>query len=452
MKIVIIGAGTVGSSIADFLSREQHDITVIDRDREYLKEVGEQLDVQTLRGHAADQKVLEQAGVGSAQLVLAVTDSDEVNLLSAFTAKKLGAEKVVARARNRAYLDSPKLNYRAFLDIDLIISPEILTALEIVKFLDNPDMHLMAYYARGKVLLYRVEVKEDFPHLHKQLADIHLPEGILIVLIDRESEIIIPTGTTQLEKDDRVSILSLQDKKDEVHKLFAPEAAKVFGPEMSKAHNVVIAGGGFTGSFLAQTLEKRNFSVKIIENDKDKCERVSAELSRTTVIRGDVTSLPFLKEERIGQADAFIGVTPSEENNIMSCLLAKELGVQQVVARINRPDYTPVVEHMGIDLALSPRLITANRIMTLIKKEKIESASILEEGEAELIEFKAKENSAVVEKPLIDVDFPKGSLVCAISHRGQVKIPRGNDVIYPGDTVTVIGKTKVVEELEKLFG
>jgi trk system potassium uptake protein TrkA len=443
MNIIIVGAGTVGSNIAELLLQENHNITVIDLDKVRLQELGEQLDIRTLHGYGASQEVLAQAGISNAQLLLAVTNNDEINMISAFTAKQMGARKTVARVRNRCYLDATKLNYRRFLGIDLIISPEILTAVEIVRFLDDPDAVALAHYAHGKVQLRQLVLNASSRLVGRPLRTISLPESVLVVSIVREKALIIPKGNDQLLPGDKITIIGIPERMTEVQRMFKPPS-----PEVER---IVIAGGGGTGLFLAETLEQRDYKVKLVEANRERCHSLSEVLTRTSVVHGDVTKLPFLLEERIGNADVFIAVTGDDETNVMSSVLAKEIGVKQCVTKVERPDYADVLQKMGIDLVLSPRLVTANKILALVKRGIIKSVSIFEEGKIEVIEFQAMADSKVVNKPLSQVGFPKGTLVAALVKHSEVRVPRGSDVIEPGDLVIVVGLTEVIDELEALF-
>lgn len=443
MNIIIVGAGTVGSNIAELLLQENHDITVIDIDKGRLQDLGELLDIRTLHGYGASTEVLAAARIAEAQLLLAVTNNDEVNMISAFTAKQMGARKTVARVRNRCYLDATKLNYRRFLGIDLIISPEILTAVEIVRFLDNPDAVALAHYAHGKVQLRQLVLCASSRFVGQPLRNISLPEGVLVVSIAREKALIIPKGDDQLLPGDKITVIGIPERMTEVQRMFKPPSPEV--------ETIVIAGGGETGLFLAETLEQRDYRVKLVEANRERCHYLSEILTRTAVVHGDVTKLPFLLEERVKNVDVFIAVTGDDETNVMSSVLAKEIGVKQCVTKVGRPDYVAVLRKMGIDLVLSPRMVTANKILALVKRGIIKSVSLIEEGKIEVIEFQAMADSKVVGKPLSQIAFPKGTLVAALVKHGEVRVPRGTDVIEAGDMVIAVGLTEVIDELEALF-
>jgi trk system potassium uptake protein TrkA len=259
----------------------------------------------------------------------------------------------------------------------------------------------------------------------------------------RGDEVVIPKGGHTLEAGDKLTIVGLPARIEEAQKLFhAPGEA---------VRRVVIAGGGNSGRFLAQTMEKRNFDIRVIEPDPERCDFLSERLHQTTIIRGDATNLGFMKEERVGDADVFLAVMGDDEDNLMACLLAKDLGVKQTMARVQRPDYTNLVQKMGIDKALSPRHVMANTVMTLISGGRIQSVSLMEEGRVQVVEFLAAANTAIVDKPLRELHLPDGVLISSIVRRETVIVPGGLDVIQPADTVIVVGMAGKMDAVERLF-
>lgn len=443
MRVIIIGAGNIGYNIADFLQKEGHDLVVIDENEQKIADIEDSLDVFTIRGNGCDVAILNKAEADKAELILALTNNDEANLIAAFTAKRLGTHKAVARVRSHSYLNTAGFDYHHALGIDLILSPELLTAIEIVKFLDHPNALALAHYARGRIELRQLLIDNKSPYIKSALKDLHLPEGVLIICIAREKELIIPKGCDILQANDRITLLGEADKIQKIQRQFTEPVHTI--------RDVVIAGGGETGLAIARALEKRYYHVHLIDARQDRCHYLSELLDKTEVIYGDVTQASCLKEEKVDSADMFIAVTGDDETNIMSSLLAKELGTKQCVIKVNRPDYARVMQRVGIDLALSPRIITVNQVLALIRRETIKSVYIIEEGELEVIEFRALDNSPVINKPLKHIPFPGGCLVGSIFHQGRVKVPHGEDMILPGDTVIVIGRPEVSQTLEKLF-
>lgn len=446
MNVIIIGAGTVGSNIADYLSRDEHDIVVIDHSRERLAELSERLDVATLLGHGSDPAVIERAGAAAASLLLSLTSNDELNLMAAFTGKLLGVRRTVARVRRRAFLERSDLNFKSLLDIDLLLSPEVLTAQEIVKFVDNPVAFSVETYARGRVEMRRYAIAEECPAAHKTLRDLKIPAGALVVSIIRNDAVIIPTGADTIEPGDRVALLGMPRQIAEAQKLFSAEPHEAAGRQ-----NVIIAGGGETGFYLAEILEERGHQIKLMDTDRERCDYLSERLKTVTVVHGDARSTPFLREERVGGADVFIATTGDDETNVMSSLLARSLGVEKTCCLVSRPDYLPVVEKTGIDLALSPRLVTANKVMSLVRRGRIRSLSILEEGKAEIVEFQVPRGSAVANHSLKEIPWPSGCLVATIVHKGQVQTPRGASVVRAGDILIIVGLHESIDTVEDLL-
>lgn len=443
LKIIIIGAGTMGSHISELLMMDKHQVVVVDRSAENLKRISDSLDVQTLQGHGADPYVLRKAGVSEAELVLAITNVDEVNLLAAFTAKQLGAQKCVARARSAWCVDTRRINLKNALSIDRILNPEHLTALEIVRYLDNPDALALARFAFGKVQLVTFTLDEKSKFAGRALRDCKLPSRVLVAVKSRGNEVMIPNGDSILQAGDKLTIMGVAED--------LPEAQRLFHMPTQRVQNIVIAGGGVTGQFLAETLEKRSFHVRVIESSLERCRQISETLERAEVVHGDATNINFMKEERITTADVFVGTTGDDESNLMSCLLAKELGVDKTVVKLSRPDYASLVQKFGVSLALSPRHVMAERILTLISRGKIQALTLLEDGKVEVLELTAEHGSSMVGKPLSSLSLPKGTLISTIVHLGETIIPRGNHQIEPGDTVIAVGLREGMEQLEASF-
>jgi len=290
-RIIVIGAGEVGFHAAEVLLHEDYDITLIDRSRERLEEVEDILDVQTLAGFGADPDVLAKAEAHNADLILAVTDNDEVNILAAHIAKQLGTRVAVARSRNQSYVGSSKISLQRSLNLDLLISPEKLTAFEMAKFVDNPDIQAFQYFAMGRVEMQRIQLTQESFVINQPLNELQMP-GVLILLISRDEDLIVPTGQDMLQPGDVVTAVG---ESDQIHLL-----QSLFHFPDEKPQRVIIAGGGTVGATLAQVLETRQFNVSLIEKSRARAERLSETLSRTTIVNGDATRLSFVKEERIG--------------------------------------------------------------------------------------------------------------------------------------------------------
>lgn len=447
MDVIVVGAGQAGKHIAQVLSVENYNVTLIDSDRERLEWAEESLDIRTICEHGANPRILELAGASKARLVAAVTDSDEVNLIAAATAHQLGAERTAARVYNQAYLGGERIQYRNLLGIELIIFPQSLTALEIAKQIENPAAVAVEMFAQGRVQMRQMVVRGDSPAQGRKIRDLFPPDrsdGVLMVSLSRGDLIAVPGPDDVIKAEDRVTVIMQEGRSGDVRRLFRDVE--------EGAESVVIAGGGTTAQMLAEILEARGLGVTLIEARRERCEMLSRVLSRTHVIHGDATRLSVLEEERAGKGDVFVALCGSDEVNLMSALQAKEMGVPRLIVAVNRVDYVPLVEHVGIDHAVSPRILTGNRILALAGRVPIRSMAMLQGGKAEVVELQAEANSAAVNRAIgEEVRFPKGSLIGAIVRGSEVIVPRGGDMILPGDTVIAFALSEVVDALGEMF-
>ncbi len=447
MEAIVIGSGQAGTHIAQVLSQEGHNVTVIDSDRQRLQRAEENLDVRTICEHGANPKILEMAGAARADLVAAVTNNDEVNLIAAGTAKQLGAQRTAARVYNQAYHGGGKIEYRNILGIDLILSPQSITAFEIAKLIENPAAVAVETFARGKVHMRQMVVREDSPAAGQTIRSLFPPDRhfeSLAVSLSHGNHIAIPGPDDVVQPGDRVTVIMPSEHTKAVRKLFR---------DVEKgAETVVIAGGGTTAMMLAQTLESRGPIVTLIEENRARCETLSRVLSHTRIIHGDATRLSVLSEERVGNADVFVALCGSDEVNLMSSLQAREMGVPHMVVSVNRADYAPLVERVGIDHAVSPRILTGNRILSLAGGMHIRSMAMLQEGKAEVVELTAEPNSPAVNRMLGDeLRFPQGVIIGAVVRGEEVIVPRGGDTILAGDTVIAFVLSSVLDDLETMF-
>jgi trk system potassium uptake protein TrkA len=449
MHVIVVGAGTVGSNIAMHLAREQHEVIVVDRDPAKLADVEDHADVQTLVGNACDPAVLRRAmgDGGETGLLLAVTEADPTNLVICYAAKRLGIPRVVARARHRYHVDTTVVNFRDPLGIDLLLSPEMLTAHELSNFVENPAALAFASLAQGRVQIRTVMLSPFSPMCLRALKELQLPQGVLVGAVRRGKEIFTPRGDAVLEAGDHVTLIGLPAVIDAVHPQFDTEQeTRPVGGQ-----NVAIAGAGETGLYLAELLESRRHKVTIIDFDRTRCELASERLDRAVVLHGDCTNVQFLREEQIGHMDYYIAATGDDESNVMSALLARELKVDKTACLIDRPDYARVVEMVGIDVAISPRIVAANRILTLVKQGRIRSVTLLEEGAIEVTEYQALSKSAIVGHALKELELPAGTLIGAVVRGQTVTIPRGDSVIRPGEIVITVSEAAASEAMSRLF-
>lgn len=447
MRIVIVGAGTVGTNIALFLTREFHDVLLVDSSKPAMDAADQKLDVQLSQGNACDPEFLRTIEIGNADVFLAVTNQDDTNLVAAFTAKQMGCRRVVARVRSQFYTEFAALvNFRAGLGIDLLVSPEEETATELGNFVRTPDALATVTLAQGKVEMRTLKVAEECPFIGKELRHLDLPRGVLVAGVRGDGDARIARGHTILNAGDRVTLMGLPSVLEEVSPAFHGSRTR------EDRSWVVVAGGGETGLTLTKKLQEQKKRVTLIERDLERIAQVGRKISsKVIILSGDATSADFLKEERIGRADYFIAAMGDDENNIMATMLAKELGVEKTACVIDRPDYTRIVERMGIDVAISPRFVAANKILAMVRRGRIRSVTLIEDGELEVNEYEALSTSEMTGQMLMDIAIPNEALIGAVARAGKVTIPRGDFIIQPGDTVITVARPEATERLDALF-
>ncbi|MEL7563522.1 MAG: Trk system potassium transporter TrkA [Dehalobacterium sp.] len=443
MKAIIIGAGKVGFSIAQMLSYEGHDVVVIDLDADRLNAIDEHLDVQVISGNGASVSVLKEAGVSGAELLAAVTELDELNIVSCIVGRSLGVKRTIARVRNPEYVDLDQNTQKEALGIDLIINPERVTALEIAKLATNAEAYIVEYFANEKIQLLELEVTANIPIADLEIKDFNSPHPFLIVAMLREGKVIIPKGKDKVKLGDMVFVLAQTKDMKEVEKFF--------GQRRTKVQNVVILGGGRIGYYLAQQLEQKHVDVKIIEKDLTRCKFLAEHLHRSLVIHGDGADLQLLEDENVGSTDLFVSLTGDDKLNLLVSLLAKHLGTKKTIAQIRRSDYNPLVEKVGIDRVVSPRKLTAGAILGFVRKGKIISVTLLNDAGAEIVELIVQENYKYRGLALKEVNFPSGAIIGALVRDNKVIVPRGHDIILPGDRVIVFTLPNSSQKVENFF-
>lgn len=442
MKVCIAGGGRVGYHIARLLSAENHDVTVVENDRNQAEQVDYTLDVNTIIGSASDVLLLKSADVGSADLFFGATGDDEINLIAATTAKGLGAKQVVARVHNSTYIESDIL-YETILGIDYILSPEALTAHEIGTYIGNPGMVAVESFGGGRIEMRQMRVDRSPLKGSESLKDIKLPQGVLLGLISRDGVPEIPKGDSTIQEKDVVTLIGRKETMPEVRKLFK-------GVEV-KMEKIVIMGGSSIGLHLAHLLEKQGKSVKLFEWNVARCNEMAAVLKKTKVVCRDASSRLSLEQEHVDGADIFVSATKDDERNIMASVLAKEVGVTETLAVVHQPDFASLVSKLGIDHAVTPRACIANRILKLVNRKNVSSLAVLEEGQIEILEFKLNGDCAVLGKPLVNVKFPRNCLIASILRGDEVIVPSGDDELRSDDSVIAIASAESLESVRKLF-
>lgn len=444
MKIVIIGAGKVGSQLVESLLNEKHDVIVIDSCQEVINQLNDDFDILAIKGNGVSSSLLNKLECGNADLLIAVTDSDEANIVSCITAKKLGVKSAIARVRDPEYVMELEF-IRKNLGIDYIINPELATAHEIMRLLFNSHGSYSEDFAKGRVRISEIQVSPNSNLIEKQIKDIDMPKSVIITAIARNGNIIVPNGSDYIYPKDTLYLLGERACVDS----FAKDTrAQIVS---NKVRNVLISGGGRTAFYLAKELEKANINVKIIEQNEERCRELAERLNNTLVLHGDGTDISLLKAEKVEGMDAFVSVTGFDEENILVALLAKQLGAKKVIAKVSRSSYTSLIETIGIDNAVIPKIITARDILRLIRGGKIISMSLLIGGRAEVLEIIPQEGTPILNKPLKEIGIPQGVIIGAIFRKGKVIIPNGESIINSTDRVIVFTLENHIESVNRLF-
>lgn len=447
MKIIIAGAGDVGFHLAKLLSYESQDTYIIDFDGDRLNYINNHLDVITKKGDATSIKLLKEIGVEKADLLIAVTDSQNTNFTISVIGKSLGAKKTIARIDNPEFLNNCEVDFKKF-GVDFMISPQELAANEIKMLLNQASFNDTVAFESGifNVLGAVLTYKSPLVDLRVKEARIRFSSiDYVAIAIKREnvSQTIIPRGDTTFELHDQVYF--------SVPNYSMKDLYPILGKEQFNIKNVMILGGSSIGEKTARNLSKDNFNVKLIEKDKDKAAALAEELSDTLVINGDGRNLELLEEENIRQTDAFIAVTGNSETNIMSCLVAKSKGVKKTIALVENMDYIDISQTIGIQSLINKKLIAASNIFKHIRKGEILDMANLHNIDAEVFEFEVLENTKVTEKPIKDLRFPRDAVFGGIIRDGKALMPGGNAQIKAGDKVIVFCLPESIETVEGFF-
>lgn len=446
MRIVIIGAGDVGYYLAQRLSHEKHDLTLVDTDPEKCTRARENLDVSVIHGDASSQTILKEAGLPSADLLIAASGIDEVNLIACLVASKMGVRWKVARVRNPDYYHPSSVLTGKDLGVDLFIHPEEEVVEEIIRLLMRSSASEIVEFENGKILVVGLKLDPSCRHLNYQLKEIGTESerrNFRVVAIQRGERTIIPTGEDYLYRNDEIFVLTKAESLQDV--------LSFYGKSEEKLEKIMILGGGKIGRGVAQRLEEKKLEVTLIESNKEKSVQIASQLRKTTVVQADGMELDALAQEGILDMDAFIAVTSDDENNIISCLLAKHLKIRKTVALVNKLTYLPLMPVIGIDATVNLRLATAGAILRFVRRGSILSVASFHGIDAEAIEFNVTRSERFGEKTLKQLHLPDGMLIAAIVRGEEVIVPYGNSVIQGGDKVIVFTLPKAIPSLEKLF-
>ena len=446
MRVIVVGAGEVGTHLTSHLSEEGHDVVMIEIDALRAEAADDTLNAMVINGNGASSKVLDAAGAQGADMMIAVTDMDEVNIVGCVIGKTMGVGKRIARVKDTDYYSEGTGRSLREVGVDIMINPDLAAALEIERLVSLPGASDVSDFGNARVRMVGLYVNESSAILGLSLNEIEKKFGrklATVVAIVRDERTIIPHGDTVLETEDHVFVMGGTKAM--------PVIMQQLGYDVSPIKNVMIVGAGPISRHLARHLADDKVQVKIIEVKKEKAERTAELLDRVMVLHGDATDADLLAAENIEEMDAIIAASNDEETNIMSCLLARHLGVKKTIALMKRSNYIPLVHALGIDAAISVRLNTASAIMKFVRRGDIVSFAQLKENEAEALELVAHADTPLCKKPIQEVTIPKNAIIGAVIRGSEVLIPRGDTQIQDGDRVVVFALPKAVEAVERLF-
>ena len=441
MNIVVIGLGEVGRHLLSVLDKEGHDIIAVDSNAKAVQYAEEHYDVASIVGYGASETLLKIAGVARADLVVVVTDHDEMNLIAALASKQLGAKHVVARVQGTAWSQWTEGIRYGLLGVDVVINPRVLVAQELSRIARSYGASDVVDLAQDRVELVQLDLEESRV-LNKPLSAVELPPHTLVSAVVRDGELFVPGGADVLVRGDRVYLIGRPEGVLAAERLFSKER---------EARRVCIVGGGVVGKALARELLQQGSTVMIIERDLASAEEISAEFQGVEVVHGDGTDRALLEEEEVGTYDLFAAVTRQDEINLMAALLAQRAGCKRTATIVQRADYTSIYRQLGIDIVLSPRTVASDQILRFSRGGGLHSLTVLEDGQAEVVELTASPKCRAVNKPLHRMNLPRGALLAAIVHGDDVIIPHGKDVVQPGDRVILMTTKEARPTVERLF-
>lgn len=455
MNIVIIGAGNIGLHLATILSKDKHNVFLIDKDAKKLAEAALQLDLATREGEGTDWQLLDDYLDNEPDALIALTDSDETNLVACAIAKQLGYPRTIARLGDPRYLNRTRIDFSRVFGVDHFVAPEILVANDVLKYILLPGSTAVESFAHGAVQLRSFLIPEGWKGGETPLSKLNLPSGVMVGLIRRFSHehthtkssyrVIIPHGSDVIQPNDEVTFIG--------ESKVVAEIPQFFGISQKKVRSVVIAGGSGSGNRLASSLVEHDVSVRIIEKDYAACCRLSEQLPDCSILHHDASDLSYLESEKVGRADLFVACTDSDETNILTGLLAKEVGCEEIIIMLSSPSYITITNSLGLPHIASPRVSAANRILSLILSQRVTSVVSFYENQIEIVEIQVSLNSHVIGIPLAELGplLPKDFLIAMIQNRGRIMIADGTRIISPGDTVIAVSTPQNVQTLEQIF-
>ena len=450
MKIIIVGCGKVGTTLAEELSKENHDITLIDCDEDTLQSISDSIDVMCVTGNGAVYQVQMEAGIQDADLLIATTNSDELNMLCCLIAKKAGNCQTIARIRNPEY--SAEINYiREELNLSMAINPELAAAVEISRLLRFPTAIKIEPFAKGRIELLKFIVPEASVLNHMRVMDVNnrLKSNVLICAVERGEDVVIPDGNFVIQSGDKLSFIGPRGSRSEFF--------KKAGIENNAVKTAMFVGGGKLTYYLAKALSDTKIKIKIIEQDEERCNALSELLPHAMIIHGDGSDQQLLIEEGIRQTEAFASLTGFDEENIMLSLYAASQSKAKLITKVNRITFGNVIDSLNLGSVIYPKMITADLILQYVRAmqnsmgSNVETMYKIVAEKAEALEFRVKADAPLLGVPLMDLQLKRNLLVACINRNGHVIIPRGQDTIEAGDTVIVVTTHTGLNDLKDIL-
>jgi len=445
MKIVIIGAGEVGYFLAKRLIAEDHNITIIENDQERYRRATETLDAIVIHENGSSPQVLANANIAAADVLLAVSGSDDTNILACLIAKRMGVKRCLARVHSEEFSHSKSVVTGKDIGVDLLIHPERTAAEAIIRLVEQSSALRLVTFEDDQLQIISLMIKEDSPIVNLNLEEAalkHAEISFLCLAIHRGDKTIIPRGKNVYKSGDIAYFITQEDQVNALTRLV--------GYSISEQQHIMILGAGSLGRMVAAELS-REMSVKLIEQDRETAEEVAVDLLDTLVLNGDGTDIDFLTSERIEEMDCFIAVSGSEKTNLLAGLLAKHLGVKRVIIHITTNEYIPLMDKIGIDAVVSKNVETVNAIMRYIRRGNVIAVSLFEDIKAEAIELIPRADSYITKHPIKDLDLPEDMIIGALIRQSRIIIPKGDTRIMPEDKVVVFLKPNLIQKVEKYF-
>ncbi len=446
MNTVIVGAGVVGVALAEQLSQEGHAVGVVDKDRQKIQELNDKLDVLGVHGNAGSPSVLSRAGIRSAEMVIAVTDVDEVNLVVGMLSSRIGVKHRIVRIRNREYVQEDSLLKLSELGIDHVINPEPTIVQALTGMIDIPGTTDYAALAGGEVLMLGFDIRQDCPVVGKTLAELGEVgdlDAFLFLYITRGDEVLVPKGQDRIQAGDGV------------HLLVSASTVKFVLPLIHRRpvvyDVVIISGASRIGIQLAESIQDKVERVYLIEPDENLADEVAGRLKKVVVLHGDPTDLDLLAEASLDRCDLFCALSDDDQRNMLASLLAKKHSKTLTAVLVQHPEYVSVLDSLGVEIVINPRLVTVGEILMHVRRGHVHSVTRLADTRAEIIEMEVPENSPACKAPLKGLKFPENALVGAIVRKGIMRIPNGDSQLQPGDTVLLFALPDAIDRIEKLF-